>query len=204
MATVRPVRAPAQEPIPLHAHAMDNLRYIRRTMERAGSFTAVPGAGGVMIGVTALAAAVLASRERDAVAWVLVWVAEAVLACLIGVAGAAWKSRRVRLPLLSGPGRKFLLGFAPPLLVGALLTLACCRTGTLSLLPGIWLLLYGAGVLTGGAASVKVVPVMGLAFMTLGACALFAPAAWSNAVLAAGFGGLHVLFGAIITVKYGG
>lgn len=204
MARVTPIRAAAADPLPLHARAMDNLRYIRRTMERAGSFTAVPGVGGLMIGVTALGAAMLAAGQSGRGEWLAVWLAEAVLACLIGVAGVAWKSRRVGLPLLSGPGRKFLWGFAPPLAAGALLTVALFRGGATQLLPGAWLLLYGAGVLIGGAASVRIVPVMGLAFMALGAVALFVPAAWGTAMLAAGFGGLHLVFGAVITVKYGG
>jgi hypothetical protein len=188
----------------MQAHALDNLQYIRSAMERAGSFTAVPGVGGVALGCTALAVAALARRMWNADSWLAAWLGEAVLACLIGVAAAARKSHKVGMPLLSGPGRKFLLGFAPPLLAGALLTLVLYRAGFSAALPGIWLLLYGTGVLCGGAASVKVVPVMGICFMAIGAVALFAPAAWGNTLLAAGFGGLHILFGILIKVKYGG
>ncbi|MFB3825489.1 MAG: hypothetical protein ACE15B_01925 [Bryobacteraceae bacterium] len=199
-----PLRRGLRDPIPIQTHAMDNLRYIRETMERAGSFTAVPGVGGIVIGCTAVAAALLAAAQAGRDGWLLVWLAEAALACIVGFAGAALKSRRVGLPLFSGPGRKFLVGFFPPLAVGALLTLALYGAGSAALLPGMWLLLYGAGMLTGGSASVRVVPVMGLSFMALGAITLFAPAAWGNWLLAAGFGGLHLAFGAIITVKYGG
>jgi hypothetical protein len=173
-------------------------------MERAGAFTAVPGVGGIALGCTALAVAVVARRMWNADSWLAAWLGEAVLACLIGVAAAAHKSHKVGMPLLSGPGRKFLLGFAPPLLAGALLTLVLFRAGFTAVLPGIWLLLYGTGVLCGGAASVRVVPVMGICFMTIGTVALFAPAAWGNSLLAAGFGGLHILFGILIKVKYGG
>jgi hypothetical protein len=183
---------------------MDNLRYIRETMERAGAFTAVPGAGGVLIGVTALGVAELAARQADRFSWLLLWLIEAVIACALGIAGAAHKSYRSRIPLFSGPGRKFLLGFAPPLFAGALLTVVLYRAGAPAALPGTWLLLYGTGVLCGGAASVRVVPVMGLCFMLLGTLALFAPPAWGNAFLAAGFGAVHILFGILITVKYGG
>jgi hypothetical protein len=45
---------------------------------------------------------------------------------------------------------------------------------------------------------------MGLCFMVLGAVALFCPPSWGNAFLASGFGGLHILFGAVIARKYGG
>lgn len=204
MAVVHPIRQPRAEPVAIHAHALDNLKYIRSAMERAGAFTAVPGVGGIALGCTALAVALAARHMGNADSWLGAWLGEAVLACLIGVAAAARKSHKVGMPLLSGPGRKFLLGFAPPLLAGALLTLVLYRAGFVAALPGIWLLLYGTGILCGGAASVKVVPLMGVCFMTIGTVALFAPAGWGNSFLAAGFGGLHILFGAWITVKYGG
>lgn len=192
------------EPAALHDHAMDNLQYIRETMERAGSFTAVPGVGGMLIGCTAFAAAAIAGRAQTLDGWLAVWLVEGLLAWSIGLAGAAIKARRSRVSLLSGPGRKFLLGFAPPLAVGGLLTLTLYSAGLGAAMPGTWMLLYGAGVITGGAASVRVVPLMGLCFMALGAGALFAPAEWGNWFLAAGFGGVHMVFGTIITVKYGG
>lgn len=188
----------------MHAHALDNLQYIRSAMERAGAFTAVPGVGGIALGCTALGVAAVARRPWNADSWLAIWLGEAVLAGLIGVSAAARKSRKVNVPLLSGPGRKFLLGFAPPLLTGALLTVVLFRAGVIAALPGVWLLLYGTGVLCGGAASVKVVPMMGICFMALGAAALLTPPDWGNLFLAAGFGGLHILFGILIKVKYGG
>lgn len=183
---------------------MDNLLYIRRTMERAGSFTAVPGAGGVLMGATALAAAWMAASQADGRRWLVVWVGEAVLALLIGIAAAARKSASAKMPLLSAPGRKFIAAFVPSMAAGALLTFVVFQSGTLSMLPGIWLLLYGAGVVSGGAASVRIVPLMGACFMAVGALALLAPASWGNPLLATGFGGLHILFGLTISVKYGG
>jgi len=204
VAVVHPIRQPHIEPVAMHAHAIDNLQYIRSAMERAGAFTAVPGVGGIALGCTALVVAGLARRMWNGDSWLAAWLGEAVVACVIGVVAAARKSHKAGMPLLSGPGRKFLLGFAPPLLAGALLTVVLFRAGFAAALPGIWLLLYGTGVLCGGAASVKVVPMMGICFMAIGAVALFAPAAWGNALLAAGFGGLHILFGILITVKYGG
>jgi hypothetical protein len=204
MASVHPLRPASREPVALGAHAMDNLRFIRETMERAAAFTAVPGLGGVAVGSTALVAAWLASRAPSPEAWLAVWLLEGVLAGMIGLAATAIKARRVHIPMLGGPGRKFLLGLAPPLLVGALLTLALVGAGTHALLPGVWLLLYGTGMLTGGAASVRVVPLMGGCFIAIGAAALFLPPHWGNAMLAAGFGGVHIVFGMIITVKYGG
>jgi hypothetical protein len=195
---------PRPEPVLLHEHAMDNLRYIRRTLERAGEFTAVPGIGGMLMGSTALVAAWISGPHSGSGRWLAVWLLEAVMALLIGIAAAAHKSKRVRIPLLSGPGRKFVAGFAPAMLAGAILTLLFFRQGNPQVLPGIWLLLYGAGVLSGGAASVRVVPAMGALFMLAGALALFLPMAAGDLLLAAGFGGLHIIFGTIIAVKYGG
>jgi hypothetical protein len=194
---------PSPKPVELHAHAMDNLRYIRRTMERAGSFTAVPGIGGMLMGSTALAAAWMAERQASPSGWLAVWLGEGLLALLIGIAGAAVKSRRVKMPLLSGPGYKFVAGFAPSMLAGVLLTAALFRSAQVGTLPGMWLLLYGASIVAGGWASVRVVPLMGACFMGAGAVALLSPVS-PDIILAASFGGLHIVFGTIIAVKYGG
>jgi hypothetical protein len=201
-----PVSAPvkSREPVALHAHAMDNLRFIRETMERAGSFTAVPGMGGMLMGVSALAAAFMAARQPRLDGWLAIWVGEAIVAVLIGVIAAAQKARAGKAPLLSGPGRKFALGLAPSIFVAALLTIVLYRTGLYGVIPGIWLLLYGTGILSGGAFSVPIVPVMGLCFVALGAIAVFCPLEWSHWFLAAGFGGLHLIFGALIAARYGG
>lgn len=194
----------------LHGQAMDNLRYIRETMERASSFTAVPGWGGVAIGVTALAASWLAGRFGGAGfggsghRWMMVWWWELPLALAIGGVAMKRKARAARLKLLSGPGRKFTLSLAPPLVAGAALSLALARAGAHGVLPGLWLLLYGAGVVTGGAFSVRVVPVMGLSFMGLGLLALLLPVGWGNLLMATGFGGVHILFGLIIARRHGG
>jgi hypothetical protein len=199
-----PARTKSHEPVALHAHAMDNLRFIRETMERAGSFTAVPGVGGMLMGISALGAALLAARQTKLERWLAVWLAEAIFAVLIGVVAAARKGRAVKAPLLSGPGRKFALGLAPSIFVAALLTGVLYRTGLYAVIPGIWLLLYGTGILSAGAFSVPVVPAMGVCFVALGAIAVFCPLEWSHWFLAAGFGGLHLVFGARIAARYGG
>jgi hypothetical protein len=204
MATVRSIRAERRKPVSLHTHAMDNLRFIRETMERAGSFTAVPGWGGVAMGVSALAAAAIASRQPTVERWLSTWLLEAVVAFVIAVLAIKRKASATKGPLFSAPARRFVLSFAPPLAVGGLLTVVLYRAGVPSAIPGAWLLLYGTGVVTGGAFSVRVVPVMGLCFMLLGAVALFCPFAWGTTFLAAGFGGLHLAFGIVIARRYGG
>jgi hypothetical protein len=204
MATVHPLHPRREEPTELHARAMDNLRFIRETMERAGSFTAVSGWGTVVIGGTALGAAWVASRQATPEAWLAVWWAEALFSLAIGGWATARKARAARMPLLSGPGRKFALSLAPPLLAGAILTAFLHAAGMVGALPGVWLLLFGTGVVTAGAFSARVVPVMGICFMLLGAAALFAPAAWGDALMALGFGGLNVGFGTLIARRYGG
>src|SRR5581483_3589832 len=200
--------APRAGAPPSRGSLIEDLRYIRQTMERAGAFTAVPGWGIVALGVSALAAALLAQRHATALQiddrWLEIWLAEALLALVIAIIALREKARRAKVPLFSEPGRQFALSFAPPLAVGALLTAVLHTHGMRHLLPGNWMLLYGAGVVTAGAFSVRVVPVMGLCFMAVGALALFTTPPASNLLMAAGFGGLHIVFGWIIARRYGG
>ena len=204
MARVEPIRK--REPLPMHAHALDNLRYIRETMERAGSFTAVPGWGGVAMGATALGAAGIASHAASFESWLAIWLVEGALAITLGVLAMGHKAKAAGLPLWSAPVRKFLFSFVPPLVAGAVLTVVLIRAGATAALPGAWLMLYGAGVMAGGAFSVGIVPVMGACFLVEGAAAmlLIPSAAWKDVWMGAGFGGLHVVFGAIIARRYGG
>jgi hypothetical protein len=193
-----------EQPPALHDRAMDNLRFIRETMERATAFTAVPGWGQVSIGVTAIFAALVASQQASREAWLMVWLAEALISLVIAGLAMHRKARAASTPLLSQPGLKLAINFSPPMFVGALLTLVFWRAGLASHLPATWLLLYGTGVVTGGAFSVKPVPVMGLCFMILGAGAFFCPPSWGDSFMAAGFGGLHIIFGLHIARYYGG
>jgi hypothetical protein len=198
----RPIRP--ESPVALDDRARDNIRFIRETMERAGSFTAVPGWGGIAMGITALGAAVIASRQASTLSWLLTWIGEAAVAIGIALWTTYTKARAAGTGLFSGPGRRFVYSFAPPLFVGVLLTILFFRIGSIEEVAGVWLLLYGTAVVTGGAFSIRVVPLMGLCFMVLGTVALFCPSSWGNAFLAGGFGGLHVIFGGVIARKYGG
>ena len=184
---------------------LSELRFIRQTMESAGSFTAVPGVGTMVIGATALAAAYLArTQEVGSQPWLEMWVAEAMIALAISAVTISRKAQQSGQSLWSGPAKKFMTSFAPPLMAGALLSWLMFQAGFGQRIPAMWLLLYGTAVVTGGAFSVGIVPVMGLCFFTLGGIAVFSAVSWATGFLAAGFGGLHLLFGYLIARRYGG
>lgn len=206
MGAIRPIRTstPAPQPFGLHDQAMDNLRFIRDAMENAGSFTAVPGLGGILVGATAFFAAFAAHVSAGARAWLAVWIGEALLALLIGLVFSARKARQAGTSLLSRPFRRFLFAMAPPIVAGAVLTFMLDNAGLDRFLPTVWLLLYGAGVACGGAFSVRAVPMMGMCFLAVGTISAVSPASWSDPLLAVGFGGLHVIFGWKIARHYGG
>jgi len=195
---------PASAPPSLHAHAADNLRYIRETMASAAGFTAVSGWGGILMGLTALLTATAAGPPSDGTSWTRLWLADAGLAVAIGVVATMWKARRAGTSLLNAAARRFALAFVPGLAAGALLTLFFVREHLAVRLPGMWLLLYGAAVTSGGAFSVRPVPIMGLCFMALGAIAFVAPPDLGSLFMAAGFGGLQIVFGVAIARRYGG
>lgn len=190
--------------VSINDRAIENLQYIRETMERAGSFTAVPGWGGILMGVSAILTALVSGHLPSRNLWFAAWLGEAALALAIGGWAMLQKAKAVQSPLLVGPGRKFALSLCPAMIAGAALTLVLYRGGLFELMPGTWLLLYGVSVVTSGAFSVKVVPIMGLCFMALGIIALLSPLAFANWFMAAGFGGLHIAFGIVIARRYGG
>lgn len=204
MAAVQPIRPDRPEPVSLHTQAMDNLRFIRNTMESAGSFTAVPGKGGMLMGATALFAAYAAHLSANASAWLRVWLGEAVLALAIGFWFSYRKAAQESTPLLTRPFRRFVLALAPSIFAGTLLTMVFYQRGLTQLIPAMWLLLYGAGITSGGAFSVRVVPIMGMSFLALGSLATIAPVSLADPMLALGFGGFHLFFGWRIAKRYGG
>lgn len=183
---------------------MDNLRFIRGIMESAATFTAVSGWGQVAIGLTAMGAAAVASRQTLPWAWVATWLAEAGIAMGISIASMTIKAHLANQPLLTGPVRKLILSFAPAMCVGVVLTALFVDRGMFSLLPSMWLMLYGAAVVSAGTYSVRSVPVMGAAFMFAGLVALFMPPAARSMVMFSGFGLLHILFGLWIARRHGG
>jgi hypothetical protein len=193
-------------PDALRDHAVDNLRYIRDAMERAGAFTSIPGWGGFVIGITALATTAIAEPMTawNPRRWLLTWLAEAVVAAAIGGVAMWRKGKRAETPFMSGAARRFFVSYFAPMIAGAVLTFAIVRGGTLEPLPSVWMLLYGVAFVSSGAFSIRVIPTMGFCFMAFGILAAFVPLAVGNLLLGAAFGGLHIIFGLIIARNYGG
>lgn len=195
----------SDEPVSLTQHAVDDLRFIREAMERAGSFTSIPGWGGMAIGITALGATVLASRwVRAPQQWLMVWLLEAGVATVIAAVTMARKARRSDSPFMSGAGRRFFISYSAPMVAGAALTAALVQRAHFGTLPALWLLLYGSAFVSSGAFSLRLIPIMGVAFMILGVCAVPVDLPVANVLLGAGFGGLHLIFGFIIGRNHGG
>lgn len=208
MSNIKPIRTqeqePQDEPVNLSDRAIDNLRFIRDAMERTTSFTAVPGYGGMLMGVTAIGAAYIANGQIYLRNWLVVWMTEAVLAASIGLLAMWQKSKIAKTSLVSTPARKFAMSFAPAIIVGAVLTLGLWRFEHYNVMAGMWMLLYGVAVINGGAYSVKAVPVMGWCFLGLGAITMALPKGFGDEMMALSFGLLHIIFGFIIARRYGG
>ena len=201
---IRKEVSPANEPVNIGDRAVDNLRFIRETMERSTIFTTVPGYGGMLMGATAIGAAVVASQQIYLRNWLIVWIVEAMLAFLVGLLAMWQKSKIADVPLTSAPPKKFAKSFVPPLLCGIVITLGLWNLEHYDVMIPVWLLCYGAGVVCGGAFSVKAVPVMGWCFIALGALAFLLPEGFGDELMALSFGVLHIVFGFIIARKYGG
>jgi hypothetical protein len=188
--------------------AMDDLRFIRTAMEGASGFTSVPGAWLAVVGGLALGTVACLRFVADAApgseGWVVAWA----IAAALSLATGAWMLRRKASGVPGGrasrPGRKLVLGVGAPLAAGLLASLGAWRAGVPDLLPGLWLASYGAGVLAGGAFSPRPVLALGGCCLALGGAAFFAPLAFADALLGAGFGALHLGCGLVIARRHGG
>lgn len=196
---------PVAPPLALHERAESDLAFVRAAMERSSLFSAVPGVGGALMGLTALGAAAVAAMQTSRERWLAVWLVEAVVAVAIGAVSIVTKARRRGVPLDVGPARRFALGLLPPLVAGAALTVGVVREGAWSLLPAVWMCSYGIGVLGAGAVSAaRVVPILGAVFVAGGVAAIASPASWGDLYLAVTFGAAHLVCGVIIARRYGG
>jgi len=192
------------EPVNLGDRAIDNLKFIRETMERSTSFTAVPGYGGILMGVTAVAAAYIASTQEYIGESLITWFVEACLAFAIGLLAMWQKARIAGQSLVSAPAKKMAFSFVPPLLAGVIAVLGLWKYGHYYQMAPICMVTYGAAVVCGGEFSVRIVPVMGWCFMLMGAITFALPISYGSLMMGLSFGGLHIIFGAIIARRYGG
>ena len=207
MGKVQAIRKEENEPNqPIHIgeRAFDNLKFIRETMERSTIFTSVPGYGGIFMGATAIAAAVIANFQPLIRDWLTVWLVEAFLACAVGFFAMWQKAKITKTSLISAPAQKFALSFLPPILCAVFITVGLWRFGHFEVMIPVWILLYGAAVVCGGANSVRIVPIAGWCFIVVGAVAFFLPAGFGNTMMGLSFGVLHIVFGAIVARRYGG
>ena len=188
----------------LNERAMESLEFIRTTMARSAPFTAVSGLGGIAMGVLAIGAAVLGRAATSDQQWLATWIGSAAVAVPVGFVLMRAKARRHDLALWSAAGRRFAQGFMPAIVAGAVLTFALVRIDAITLVPAMWMLLYGAGVLAGSSSSVPVLAWMGALFMVCGGVSLFTPPEWRDLWLGAGFGVLQIAFGAYIARNHGG
>ena len=207
------------QPVALHDYAADNLQFIRQAMERSGSFTGISGVATIAMGFFAILGAWVASWRLPLYDWWLwMWFVTATLGCFVGVAGMIAKARRTGTPVWAGPGKRFMFSFAPPIAAGIVLTDTMYVTAQEESMPVLWMLLYGVAIITGGAFTVRIVPLFGACFMVAGAVlhsTRYYPALYMGApvlgtmtitdlTLAAVFGTLHILFGIIVYLRYGG
>lgn len=190
--------------------ALEDLRLIRETMERTSQFTGLPGRGIMLVGATALVTSWIAAQYSHWFSrWMFIWIVEAFVATTIAFVTGYRKANSVGQSLLVGPGRRMLVALGPPLFAGAVLTIALYLNNyqfrLATVIPGLWLLLYGSALMAAGAHSVPPVPVMGSAFLVLGAIVLVMNVPWAmNIAMALGFGGLHLGFGWYIARRHGG
>jgi len=190
------------EPVRIGDHALDNLRYIREAMERASSFTSIPGWGGFVIGITAIATAFIA-RNMTGGRWLEAWLIEAAIAAVIAFTTMAIKGRRSGVDFTAPAARRFFASYFAPVVAAAVLTFVFWRGSMFAAMPAMWLLLFGTSFVSSGAFSIRVIPVMGILYMLLGVAVALLPQL-GNTLMGVGFGGLHLVFGYVIARRYGG
>jgi hypothetical protein len=173
-------------------------------MERTSAFTAVPGAGGMVMGVIGAVAALVASMQPSPDRWLAVWLSAAAAGFVVGLVSISWKCRRLGTLLSGALARNFAVALVAPLAAGAGMTFALWSLRAHAAMPAAWLLMYGAGVVTGGMFSVRAVRLAGMLFMLCGFGAAFTPPNWGNAWLGLGFGLVHIVSGFYIVRHHGG
>lgn len=181
----------------IDSHAAATLRYIRSSMDSAGSVV-VPGSTAAVAGAFGLSAAALCSIPQLRDAWLVVWIVAALVTVTIGGMLLLRHSPSGAITIAGSPIRKFVLCFAPPVLAGAILTAALWRHAAPQLIPGTWLVLYGCAHVSASVATRAQLAVTGTAFLVLGLVAFVTPVEWHMILLALGFGATHLLLAYLI------
>jgi hypothetical protein len=203
-----------EPPIALEAVALEHLSFIRQTMARSAPLTAVSGWGMVAMGVAAIAGGYVAALRRTPDWWIWTWLAVAAIGCLAGFVTTVFKGRRLNAPFFPDVLWRFALNLFPAILAGVVITELFYERNLDALMPGLWLMMYGVGVVTGGAFSIRILPIMGACFMVLAVSAWYPPVdVWTPVIgslrvadiyLMGGFGALHIVCGFIIARRYNG
>jgi hypothetical protein len=191
-------------PTPIDSGAVENLRYIRSTIEAVHTFTTVPGKGCVAMGLAALVAVALERIPALAPHWLAIWVGAAVVAAVTALWFMEQKARKQGLSLRRAVARRFFMTLAPAFIAGAILTAALASRVDREIVTGMWLMLYGAGLCACGVFAIDAVLTAGAAFLALGAATLWLPLGSAHVVLALGFGGIHLALGITIMRHHGG
>lgn len=188
---------PSAKTVNLDVHAIATLRYIRASMEAAGS-VAVPGSAGIAMGVVGLIATALSMTPALQSHWLAIWLAAAPIAITAGGSLLARSTTVASFVATGTPGRKLALALLPCLFAGAAMTAVLLNAAHTAAIPGTWLLLYGCALISASVCTKQIVGWMGVCFAGIGLVALIAPTGFQLALLGCGFGGLHILFGILI------
>src|ERR1700722_18546316 len=141
------IPAQSEAPVAIESRALGTLAYIRTSIESSSSMD-VPGMAGIVMGLIGVLATIVVSQPRFAPHWLAIWLIAAAAALLLGGALVARQIARRGHTRYLGPTRKFLLCLCPALLAGAVLTWVLWTVRMTSVIPGMWLLLYGCAVLS--------------------------------------------------------
>lgn len=188
---------PSAKTVQMDTHAMATLRYIRDSMDAAGS-VAVPGSAGLAMGAVGLVAAALSLTPQLTSHWLAIWLTAAPIGVLAGALLLASPSSVKSFIATGTPGRKLVLGLFPCLFAGAVMTSVLWNADLREPMPGTWLLMYGCALISASASTKAIVAWMGACFAVLGLAALLTPPELHVPLLGVGFGGLHILFGILI------
>jgi hypothetical protein len=181
----------------MDSHAAATLRYIRDSMEGAGSFV-VPGSAGIALGGIGLVCAVLCAAPSLHEYWLQIWLLAALAAAAVGGILLVRESSLRGLRLIGTPIRKFALCLIPSLGAGLVITAVHWSYGNLHAIPGTWLMCYGCALISASTVTTRTIGLLGALFAALGVLALLLPSGAQILMLGLGFGGLHIIFGILI------